>query len=336
MEPHHVTPGSSPYKDPDPYQQRSLWEPPQWEPILEPTAPRLSPWRKAFRALLGARVLTLAAVACATILGSGSIRGVPETAATTPTPRSQSWAVGLVPEGTLIETAPITPSPTASASPAPSRTATVSATPTETPTAAPSVTPTAMEPPTATAEPTDDSALVVIAATVTPASEVGPAPTVVYPIGPPPVRLVIASIGVDIPVVTVGTVKQTAGGQPYEVWDTAADAGAYHKMSAPPGYIGNTVINGHRDIHGKVFADLDKVRLGDPITLYTEGHEFVYIVSEVLEVPEKYASAEQRAENQRLIGYIPENRLTLITCTPYGTNLNRLLIIAHPAGQPGG
>ena len=152
----------------------------------------------------------------------------------------------------------------------------------------------------------------------------------------PPVRLVIPSIGVDIPVVTVGTVKQTAGGQTYEVWDTAANAGAYHKMSAPPGYIGNTVINGHRDIHGKVFADLDKVRLGDPITLYTEEHEFVYTVVEILEVPEKYASAEQRAENQRLIGYIPEERLTLITCTPYGTNLNRLLIIARPAGQAGG
>jgi len=161
-----------------------------------------------------------------------------------------------------------------------------------------------------------------------------PAPTVVYPIGPPPVRLVIPSIGIDIPVTTVGTVKQTVGGQTYEVWDTVADAGAYHNMSAPPGYVGNTVINGHRDILGAVFADLDKVQVGDPITLFTENHEFTYTVSEILVVPEKHASPEQRAENQRLIGYIPEERLTLVTCTPYGTNLNRLLVIARPAGQP--
>ena len=37
---------------------------------------------------------------------------------------------------------------------------------------------------------------------------------------------------------------------------------------------------------GKVFADLDKVRMGDPITLFTDDHEFVYIVSEILVVPE--------------------------------------------------
>lgn len=331
-----MTPGRSQHQDSNPYQQRSLWEPPQWEPLPEPAAPRLSPWRRALRAVLGARVLTLALVAAATLLGSGYVRGTPESAATSPTPRPQSWAVGTFPEGTPEATSTAMSSPTPSASAAPSHTATIAVTPTTTPTAAPSATRTPTEPPTATPTPTEDSSLVVVAPSATPATSSGPAPTVVYPIGPPPVRLLIPSIGVDIPVVTVGTVKQSVGGQVYEVWDTAPNAGAYHKTSAPPGYIGNTVINGHRDIHGKVFADLDKVRVGDPITLLTEEHEFVYIVSEILEVPEKYASAEQRAENQRLIGYMPEERLTLITCTPYGTNLNRLLIIAHPAGQPGG
>lgn len=334
MAPHGVTPDNSPHNDGGSYRQAGLWEAPQWEPIPEPPAPSLPPWRRVLRAVLGARVLTLAMVATVALLGSGNVRGVPEVAAASPTPRS--WAVGVPSTEEPAEAPTVTRAVTPAASVAPSRTATVTATSTRTATHEPSPTATATEAPSPTLAPTEDTSLIVIAPTATPDTASQPAPTVVYPIGPPPIRLLIPSIGVDIPVVTVGTVRQVVGGQAYEVWDTAANAGAYHKMSAPPGYVGNTVINGHRDIHGKVFADLDKVRIGDPITVFTEGHEFVYIVSEILEVPEKYASPEQRAENQRLIGYIPEERLTLITCTPYGTNLNRLLIIAHPAGQPGG
>jgi LPXTG-site transpeptidase (sortase) family protein len=329
-----VTPGKPQHTDPSPYQQRSLWEAPQWEPIPEPEEPWLPPWRHALRTVLGARVLTLALLTAAMLLGSSYARGVPADSALAArtTPRPQARAVGKLPADEPMSAPPATPapSPTPSASPAPTRTATDA--PTRTPTIAPSATSTATAPPSAT--PTEDTSLEVTAPTATSATGSAPAPTVVYPIGPPPVRLVIPSIGVDIPVITVGTVRHTAGGQTYEVWDTVADAGAYHKMSAPPGYVGNTVINGHRDILGKVFADLDKVLVGDPITLFTENHEFTYTVSEVLVVPEKHASPEQRAENQRLIGYIPEDRLTLVTCTPYGTNLNRLLVIARPAGQP--
>jgi sortase A len=302
--------------------------------------PRLPAWRYVLRALLGLRVLILGFLMAAMILGSGHIHGLPAGLAPAERPRSQ--AVGTLPSEELAHAPLPTTTPSAwpqssKASPAPTRTATEVATPTPPPTAAPSETPTATPPPSATPGPTEDTALIIVAPTVTmPEAGAQPAPTVVYPIGPPPVRLVIPSIGVDIPVITVGTVKQTLGGQTYEVWDTVANAAAYHKTSAPPGYIGNTVLNGHRDIHGAVFAHLDKVQVGDPITVYTDDHEFVYIVSEILEVPERYASAAQRAENQRLIGYIPEERLTLITCTPYGTNLNRLLVIARPAGRPGG
>lgn len=337
----------------DTYRQRSLWDAPQpeptawessqWEPLPVEATPRLSAWRHSQRALLGARVLILGFLMAATILGAGHVRGLPAVA---PAERPQSQAVSIPPiEGDdytpLPTTAPDTTPSALSQSfrtvPAPTRTDTEAATPTRTFTPAPSETPTAISPPSATPVPTEDTSLVVIAPTAT-VAEAGaqPAPTVVYPIGPPPVRLVIPSIGVDIPVITVGTVKKLIGGQTYEVWDTVANAAAYHKTSAPPGYIGNTVLNGHRDIHGAVFAHLDQVQVGDPIMVYTDDHEFVYIVSEILEVPEKHASAAQRAENQRLIGYLPEDRLTLITCTPYGTNLNRLLVIARPAGQPGG
>ncbi|HHX44488.1 MAG TPA: sortase [Chloroflexi bacterium] len=329
-----MTSGQSHGEDASLYRQKSLWEAPQWEPLPEPEAPRLSQWPRALRVILGARVLTLLALAAATLLGSGYALGVPESAVARSVAEASSQAT--VAPRTPEPTIPPTTAPETALAPSPTPLSTITAAATRTPTTAPSATQPATLPPSAPPMPTEDTSLVVTAPSATPGTAGEPAPTVVYPIGPPPVRLVIPSIGVDIPVVTVGTVKQTVGGQTYEVWDTAVNAGAYHNMSAPPGYVGNTVINGHRDIHGKVFADLDKVRVGDPITVYTEEHEFIYTVTEILEVPEKYASPEQRAENQRLIGYLPENRLTLITCTPYGTNLNRLLIIAHPAGQPAG
>ena len=108
------------------------------------------------------------------------------------------------------------------------------------------------------------------------------------------------------------------------------NAAAFHQTTAYPGNPGNTVINGHRDIFSAVFRHLDKVALGDEIFLYVGDVAYPYTVTETLIVPETFASANQRAENLRLIGYMPEERLTLITCTPVGLATHRLLIIAKP------
>jgi sortase A len=115
------------------------------------------------------------------------------------------------------------------------------------------------------------------------------------------------------------------------VWGDLPNVGAFHKTSAYPGQVGNTVINGHRDIKGSVFRHLDRVEVGDEIALYVGEDAYPYVVSQTLVVPETFASAEQRAENLRLIGYMPEERLTLITCTPIGLATHRLLVIAKPA-----
>jgi sortase A len=164
-----------------------------------------------------------------------------------------------------------------------------------------------------------------------------PVPTLPLPTVParvaaqsPPTRLEIQKISLDIPVVPVGvkTIKQ--GGQSAVVWGDVPNAGAFHDTSAYPGNLGNTVINGHRDILGSVFRHLDRVEVGDEITLYVGDMAYPYIVVETLVVPEAFASSKQRAENLRLIGYVPEERLTLITCTPVGLATHRLLVIARP------
>lgn len=157
-----------------------------------------------------------------------------------------------------------------------------------------------------------------------------PTPLTRQPSDSPPTRLVIPAISLDIPAVPVGvkTVRDVGGTR--IVWADAPDAAAFHQTSAYPGNPGNTVLNGHRDVLGSVFRDLNKVDVGDEIIVYAGDVAYPYIVTETLIVPEAFASTEQREENQRLIGYMPEERLTLITCTPIGLATHRLLVIAKP------
>jgi sortase A len=151
----------------------------------------------------------------------------------------------------------------------------------------------------------------------------------------PPTRLVIAKIGLDIPVLPVGVKIAERNGRTTAMWDDVPNAGGFHETSALPGQPGNTVINGHRDIQGSVFRHLDQMEVGDEIVLYVGDVAYPYQASETLVVPETFASAKQRAENLRLIGTMPEERLTLVTCTPVGLATHRLLVIAKPVEQVG-
>ncbi|MBN1657381.1 MAG: sortase [Anaerolineae bacterium] len=146
----------------------------------------------------------------------------------------------------------------------------------------------------------------------------------------PPTRLVIAKINVDIPVKPVVPKEVREGNRTRIVWGDVPNAGGFHNTSAYPGHSGNTVINGHRDILGAVFAHLDQVGVGDEIVVYVAEVAYTYQVTEVLIVPETFATAAQRAENVALIGAYPEERLTLVTCTPIGLATHRLVVIAQP------
>jgi sortase A len=189
--------------------------------------------------------------------------------------------------------------------------------PTITPTASPTPASSAgtVDPPTPIPEPT------------LPMSE----PITRLPATSPPTRLVIPKIDLDIPVLPVGTKTIQEGGRPKTVWADVPNAGGFHQTSAYPGNPGNTVINGHRDILGAVFRRLDRLAVGDEIILYVGQVAYPYLVAETLVVPETFASAQQRTENLRLIGYVPEERLTLVTCTPIGLATHRLLVIAKPS-----
>jgi sortase A len=132
----------------------------------------------------------------------------------------------------------------------------------------------------------------------------------------------------------VGWTYVVQDGREVPMWDVPDEAAGFHKTSAYPGRPGNTVLNGHRDIGGSVFLHLDRLQPGDLITLYVGQVAYAYHVVEIVIFQERDASAEERQANRRWIKPFPDERLTLVTCWPLGSNSHRLLVIAKPPATP--
>jgi sortase A len=175
--------------------------------------------------------------------------------------------------------------------------------------------------PEATAEPT-------LAPTATPPPTATPTPD---PASLIPTRLVISAIGLDAPVVEVGWESKEVNGQAVSSWivpDTYA--AGWHKTTAPPGQKGNTVLNGHHNIHGEVFRDLTELQAGDEIVVYAGETAYHYSVTELQILKEKGEPLEARMQNAQWIMPTEDERLTLVTCWPYTNNTHRLVVVGQP------
>ncbi len=99
--------------------------------------------------------------------------------------------------------------------------------------------------------------------------------------------------------------------------------------TAVPGEFGNTVIFGHSVLpqffnpenYITIFSTLFKLKNGDEIIVHYDGVRYVYRVEDIFEVlPTDLTVLSQRFEGKML---------TLITCTPPGTYLRRLVVRAR-------
>ncbi len=152
------------------------------------------------------------------------------------------------------------------------------------------------------------------------------------PTTPMPERLLIGAINLDTPVVELGwSTSENTEGQIFSEWEVAVDAAGWHKNSARLGEHGNIVMSGHNNILGAVFRELDQLRRGDEITVEGGRQSARYIVHDVLIVPEKQATVEQRLENAKWIGQFEDDRLTLVSCWPRNDNTHRVIVVAFPA-----
>jgi sortase A len=158
---------------------------------------------------------------------------------------------------------------------------------------------------------------------------VNPANFIVNPsteltVGPDP-KLIIPKINVDVPVVYDVTPDYDAQMQAME------NGVAYFGIpgaNSKPGQVGNTVLSGHssNDILDKgdykfIFARLDQLETGDSIYVNYEGKRYTYTVTKKKVVTPTQVDA--------LVYQTTKPELTLITCTPLGTSLNRLLVTAE-------
>ncbi len=177
--------------------------------------------------------------------------------------------------------------------------------------------------------------------TVTPTSSPAPTRTLTPSVTPSPTRtpiplknevtrIVAPSIGLDSKVVAVGITERYKKGVVERVWEVANFAAGYHRGTALPGQIGNTVIAGHNNVRGGVFANLYKLVEGDDVYVYLNDFAYRYRVSEIVKVLIKGASAEEVEENLRYIMPTDDERLTLVTCWPPWTSTYRLIIICRP------
>jgi len=138
-------------------------------------------------------------------------------------------------------------------------------------------------------------------------------------------RLIIPKINVDVPVTyDVGTDNDSQMAAMVNGLAHFPIAGA----SSHPGEIGNTVLAGHssNDLfevgnYKFIFAQLDKLAVGDSIYANYQGKRYTYVVTR--------SEVVKPTEVNKLVYQTDKPVLTLITCTPLGTALNRLLVTAE-------
>ncbi len=121
-------------------------------------------------------------------------------------------------------------------------------------------------------------------------------------------RIQVPAINVDAPVV-MG-----------DGWEQLKKGVGQRVSSANPGERGNVVLSAHNDIFGEIFRDLDRLRPGDLVIVYTNLRSYTYIVVDT-KVVEPTAI--------EVMAPTPQATLTLISCYPYLKDNQRIVIIAR-------
>lgn len=147
---------------------------------------------------------------------------------------------------------------------------------------------------------------------------------------PTDMRIVIPRINQNVPVVGVkneNLIARKWGELERDIQDALRSGVVHYPGTALPGENGNIVITGHSSYYAwdagrfkDVFALLHDVQMGDKIIVYFNQKKFVYEVFDIKKVSPKDVDVLAPSEKEQL---------TLITCTPIGTNLRRLIVTAR-------
>jgi sortase A len=148
---------------------------------------------------------------------------------------------------------------------------------------------------------------------------------------PPPTHIKAPAVGIDTTIVEVSSAVEQMEGESVYRWQVADWAAGHHDTSASPGEGGNVVLAGHDDYKGEVFRGLHDIKIGDDVFVTSPSGTFHYVVAEVHLRKERGVSLAERLGTGTFMNPMPVERLTLITCWPYGIDDHRLIVVANPA-----
>jgi sortase A len=121
------------------------------------------------------------------------------------------------------------------------------------------------------------------------------------------VRIQIPAISVDAPVI------QGDG------WEQLKKGVGQHAGTPNPGQNGNMVFAAHNDVFGEIFRDLDKLKTGDSVTIFTNLRKYTYVINQNrIVLPSQV----------EVMAPTSDSVLTLISCYPYMIDNRRIVVSA--------
>jgi LPXTG-site transpeptidase (sortase) family protein len=150
-------------------------------------------------------------------------------------------------------------------------------------------------------------------------------------VGPPENRIIIPRLGLNIPLVTPSyssLLREDWEGVETDIQDALKHGVVHYPGTARPGQAGNFFVTGHSSYYpwadGRfktVFARLHELNVGDEYWVYYGGDKHRYVINGKKEVKPSNVDVLDQPTNRRTA--------TLMTCTPVGTTLRRLIITAQ-------
>ncbi|MFA6039118.1 MAG: sortase [Candidatus Peribacteraceae bacterium] len=151
------------------------------------------------------------------------------------------------------------------------------------------------------------------------------------PMGPPENRLIIPKLDLNIPLVTPSYEALLRADWPQvekDIQDALQDGVVHYPGTANPGQAGNFFVTGHSSYYPwspggfkTVFARLHNLEVGDEYWVYFGGDKHRYMIKGKKEVSPADITVLDQPTDKRIA--------TLMTCTPVGTTLRRLIVTAQ-------
>lgn len=150
-------------------------------------------------------------------------------------------------------------------------------------------------------------------------------------VGPPENRIIIPRLNLNIPLVTPSyssLLREDWEGVENDIQDALKHGVVHYPGTARPGQAGNFFVTGHSSYYPwadgdfkTIFARLHELVIGDEYWVYYGGDKHRYVVTGKKEVKPSDVTVLDQPTNRRMA--------TLMTCTPVGTTLRRLILTSQ-------